>query len=793
MKKTNLVTEYQSAHPLVDKMLKAESFSSPLFNYGKTAFIKRFAEHLPPIHYVARPQLKLGGIRFNPKNYTFISNTYFKKLVLVDVETKKEREIIFPKGSMLREVLWSPDGKWIAVSLEQDLFQEVCLVNAQNLKQIKLSGLFLNSNLSRTVEWITGHQLLLGVRTKNQKNPIAEERQTPTGPVVQESGGIVSQNRTFPDLLKTNEDEASLAHAIEVQLVIYDLKTKKAKALGKPNYYGRVSVSPNGKWILIDTYLRPFSRVVPIGLFARMTEVWSLSGKVVHAFKASGPFENLPIEGVPMGPRSIRWIESEEESLIFAEALDQGDWAVKADFRDELFRLKIGKTKSKKESILKLAQRFAGFDALNEADSYWIIDYERDRQWIRSFWVHKVNGSWMSDLMFSVNENDAYGDPGSPVLFRNEEGRAVIAIDQKSDQKSENEKAIFLSGAGASPEGERPFLRRFVLSTKETETLFHSVHGTYERFAGFLKKDFSEFITAYESQKESPRFLIRKPKENKSRVLFADPNPYQLLSKVKKEVITYERKDGVKLSGILYYPLNYVKGKSYPAILQAYPLEYTDAATAGQVRGSQDQFWTPYHDDMIYNTLNGYFVLDEAQMPIIGHPETKNDTFIEQLVTSAEAAVDALVKRVNVDPKRVGVVGHSYGAYMVANLLTHSSLFSAGVAKSGAYNRTLTPFGFQGERRPLWKAKETYLKMSPFLEVDKVKTPILLIHGMADNNMGTFPMQSERYFDALKGQGVVARMVLLPEESHGYTSRESIGHVMHEVFSWFDRFLKANQ
>jgi dipeptidyl aminopeptidase/acylaminoacyl peptidase len=490
-----------------------------------------------------------------------------------------------------------------------------------------------------------------------------------------------------------------------------------------------------------------------------------------------------------MGPRSIPWIGSEPESLFYAVALDQGNWEVEVPFRDELYRIQVtSKGKAKPELVTKLKHRYAGFSYFDEEASYWISEYERDRQWVTSYWIRKEGSDWTRKTLFSLNENDAYADPGEPVMIRNAMNAPVIAL----DESRAGEKAIFLKGNGASAEGDRPFLRRFVLTDLKSEEWFRSQTGSFERFLTFTDHTFTDFITSYESQTESPRFQIRSRNPAlKPRLLYADKNPYEIFSRVKKEVLTYTRADGVKLSGILHYPLDHDPSKKYPAIIHAYPLEYTDASTAGQVRGSQDKFSVPYHEDLIYNTLRGYFVLDETQMPIIGHPETKNDTFVEQLVSSAKAAVDTLVDRGLVDEKRIGVIGHSYGGYMVANLLTHSKLFAAGIAKSGAYNRTLTPFGFQGERRPLWKARETYLKMSPFLYADQVKTPILLIHGQADNNTGTFPMQSERYFEALKGQGVMARLVLLPEESHGYASIESVKHVLYEMFQWFDRYLKA--
>jgi dipeptidyl aminopeptidase/acylaminoacyl peptidase len=435
---------------------------------------------------------------------------------------------------------------------------------------------------------------------------------------------------------------------------------------------------------------------------------------------------------------------------------------------------------------MKLKNRYAGISYFDEESLIMVHDYERDRQWLTSFLVEKEATKWKTREIFSLSTDDDYNNPGEPLTKRDKNGERVIAIERQGVDRF-----IYLTGAGASPEGERPFLRKMNLKSFETQEIYKSSATSYERCIGLFDENFKTFLTSYESQTESPKFFIREMKNpTQKKLLYADLNPYEILSKIKKEVITYKRADGVLLSGVVYYPLNYKKGKKYPAIIHAYPLEYTDASTAGQVRGSQHHYSIPFREDMIYNALRGYVVLNDAQMPIIGHPQTKNDTFIEQLVSDAKAAVDTLDERGLIDRKKVGVIGHSYGAFMVSHLLTHSDLFATGIAKSGAYNRTLTPYGFQGERRPFWKAKETYMRMSPFMDVDKMKRPILLMHGMADNNAGTLTMQTERYFDALKGQGANARLVMLPEESHGYSSLESITHVLHEIFEWFDTHLK---
>ena len=784
---STLHSTYQKPEPLIDNLVKAGGFSQPVFNWQKTALIKAFFQEMPSIEYVARPQVKLGGARFSPLNYTSISNFYINRLVYFDIAKGKDKNIPFPKDTILREVQWAPNGKKVLISIETELEQQIWILHIPSLKKEKIAKISLNGVLKRTLEWLNDDEVLIGARTEKQKNPLSLKVNAPKGPIIQQAGGVVSQNRTFADLIKSPQDEQLFAEAIETQLVIYNARTKKSKKMGKPSMLNRVSVSPNGKLFIVETLKRPFSTVVPYALFGKKIEIWTRDGKVAHKIHEKGAAENLPIQGVDVGPRSIQWFKSQPQTLVYAEALDKGDWAVQVEHRDELFLMPLpAKGKAKAQSFIKLKNRYAGISFFEDDTVIMVHDYERDRQWLTSFLMENQGKAWNSRVIFSLNTDDDYNNPGEPLTKRDEHGERVIAIDKQG-----SERFIYLTGAGASPEGERPFLRKMSLESFKTEEIYRSSATSYERCVGFFDDSYKTFLTSYESQTESPRYYIREFKNpNQKKLLYADPNPYEILSKIKKEVITYKRADGVLLSGVVYYPLNYKKGKKYPAIIHAYPLEYTDASTAGQVRGSQHRFSIPFREDMAYNALRGYVVLNDAQMPIIGHPETKNDTFIEQLVSDAKAAVDTLDERGLIDRNRVGVIGHSYGAFMVSHLLTHSDLFATGIAKSGAYNRTLTPYGFQGERRPFWKAKETYLRMSPFMDVDKMKKPILLMHGMADNNAGTLTMQTERYFDALKGQGAQARLVMLPEESHGYSSIESVTHVLHEIFSWFDKYLK---
>jgi dipeptidyl aminopeptidase/acylaminoacyl peptidase len=303
-----------------------------------------------------------------------------------------------------------------------------------------------------------------------------------------------------------------------------------------------------------------------------------------------------------------------------------------------------------------------------------------------------------------------------------------------------------------------------------------------------------EVLVRLQSKNEYPNYFIRNIKKKGSPVqLTFFQNPFESIQHVYKELIKYKRADGVELSGTLYLPEGYSREKKekLPLLIWAYPAEYKDKNSAGQTTANPNEFTFPYYGSFVYWVTRGYAVLDDAAFPIVGEGnEEPNDTFIEQLVANAKAAIDAVDAMGYIDRKKVAVGGHSYGAFMTANLLTHSDLFACGIARSGAYNRTLTPFGFQREQRNYWESPQVYDAMSPFMHADKMKTPILLVHGEADNNPGTFTLQTERYFQALKGLGAPARMVILPKESHGYAAKENIFHLLWEQDQFLEKYLK---
>jgi dipeptidyl aminopeptidase/acylaminoacyl peptidase len=760
----------------------------------------------PPISDLSQPMLRLAGLRVNPATNGRHHPQRFVGLSLVDVATGKTRKVTgLPHNPYLSTPEWSPDGKQFAFTNTTTDGIELWLGNAGTASANPVFGVRINAVLGEPVQWMPDSQSLL-VQTIpiNRGNPPAELK-VPDGPVIQESDGQKGPVRTYEDLLQDRHDEDLFEYYATSQLTLLHpphtahLGPIRASiafggaTIGKPALFARVEPSPDGQHFLVTRIHRPFSYILPESDFPREVEVWDRSGKLEYKVASVPLREHVPIEGVITGPRDAEWVPTRPGTLVWVEALDGGDPKTKAPYRDRLMMLSAPFNDQPQE-LVKLEQRFGsppggpgGFGVRtgiewSETGTFLVRDYDRDRRWTRTFLVDSGHPG-QPKLIWERSMRDRYKDPGTPLMRTLANGKHVIRQQGNS---------IFLVGPGASPKGEFPFLDRYNLVTGRSERIFQSADKTFESVVALASDDGSSFITRFESPTDPQNYFLRSAARADKKALTTFPDPAPQLRGVTKQLVTYKRADGVQLSFTLYLPANYKQGERLPTIVWAYPLEFNDAGTAGQVSGS------PYHFTTITGISNvhlllvtqGYAILDSATMPVVGDPETMNNTYVEQIVASAKAAIDKATEMGVTDPNRVGVGGHSYGAFMTANLLAHSDLFRAGVARSGAYNRTLTPFGFQSERRTIWEAPEMYIKVSPFMQADKIKRPILLIHGMADDNSGTFPIQSERMYQAIKGNGGIVRYVQLPYEAHGYLARESTEHTLWEMVNWFDKWVK---
>lgn len=748
----------------------------------------------PPLADLAQPMYRLAGVRVNPKNNGIHNDNSYTEVVLKQVNDGRETKLALPADARVVRFHWSADGRRFALVNRADSAIELWTGDAATGAIRRVPNLALNPVLGGSVAWMPDQASLLVRQIAPDRGPMPEKPLIPAGPRVREGSGLgASSTYEARDVLTGPYDEALFGWFIQSRLALVDVASGKVTPIGRSAMIADFSPAPDGRFFLVETLQKPWSYAHTWDRFAKNVEVWDRDGQVVYALARLPLADQVPIQGVPEGPRDYRWIPTEPATLLWIEALDGGNPANKAEQRDRLVTRQVPPRLAMTE-LYRAPHRITGVSCGERDGLLLVTEYERERRW-RHVTALTADGSKPPRPLWDQSVNDRYADPGAPVMRVRPDGGSVLW------QEGDN---IYMTGDGASPAGDRPFLDRVSLTTLQHERLFRSDADHYERFIGWIDAGAGAFLARRESPTEPPNLLVRTlgarldPAPAAGEALYAgttwpvtnDADPTPELRRVQKKLVTYQRADGTPLAFTLYLPPGYREGTRLPTILYAYPLEYSDPATAGQVSGSDRQFTRLSGPSPLFLALSGYAVLWNTTMPVIGDPETAYDTFVEQLVADAQAAVDKAVDLGVADRDRVGITGHSHGGLMTATLLAHSDIFRAGVARSGAYNHTIRPFGFQSERRTLWQAPDTYVKLSPVMYAPQINEPILIVHGEIDYNPGTIPFQSEKLFEAVRGCGGTARLVMLPYESHGYASREAVEEVLADQLEWFDRYVR---
>lgn len=777
-------TTYQTPPKSIADLFTAPATPSVTFNKDGSMMMILDRTEAPSIEDLAQPELRIGGIRINPAISGPSRAGGFTNIKIKKTRSGEEIQIKgLPSNPKMNGFSLSLDEKYLAFTQTELNGISLWVVDMTTYEAKKLTEPILNQVFGNSVAWLPDNSIVIKAVNPSRggmpKAPLA-----PAGPVIQETSGNAAPSRTYQDLLANPYDETLFAYFMDSQLMKVSLNGSKSP-IGKPAMIKSMDISPDGNYLLIESIQKPFSYLVPADRFPYSVEIWTTAGEMVKTL-AQIPLDEVRPTGFDAtvtGPRGINWRADQAATLYWAEAQDKGDPRVKVAERDIVFTLSAPFTGEKKK-LIGTTLRFGG---ISWSDDSFAILNERwfaSRMEKRSV-INPSNPSQAPKVIIERSSDDLYNDPGSPLFTRNAFGRNVLM------RKGE---LVFMTSEGAGPEGSMPFLSTFNTTTKEQKILWRSQAPYYERVSKVLAADATEFITIKEGTDLQPNYWLINTKKRIAPIqLTSFAHPYESIKGIKKQLVTYKRKDGLNLSAVVYTPQGYDPAKDgrLPVLMWAYPREYKSAADAAQVRGSKYTFTRLSWGSPIYWVTRGYAIMDQTEMPIVGEGDQEpNDFFIEQLVANAEAAIDHIVEMGIGDRNRIAVGGHSYGAFMTANLLSHTNIFAAGIARSGAYNRTLTPFGFQYEQRTYWEAPEVYFNMSPFSFADKVKTPILLIHGEADNNSGTFPIQSERYYNALKGHGATTRLVFLPHESHGYAAKESVLHTLWEMDTWLEKYVK---
>jgi dipeptidyl aminopeptidase/acylaminoacyl peptidase len=783
-------------------VMRAPSPPVPQVSPTEDAILLVFWQDYPPIARVATPFLRLAGVRVEPKNHSRHDTTGGYHITpcatdfeLVHIPGGTQIHIGLPVSACAGKPVWAADGKRFAFVNIAPEAVELWIGDGKTGEVHRVPGAHLNPMLNDGMQWMPDQKTLLVKLVPEGMGSPPPDPIVPSGPSIEETDGKKGESSTYEnrDTLGSKHDEDLFDYYAASQLAFVDAATAGITPVGKPANYESLAPAPDGRHILVSAIHKPYSYVTTYDHFPQEVEVWDAlpgSAMVARTIASLPMADRVPIDGVPLGPRKFSWRPTEPATLVWAEALDGGDWNVKVPARDKIMLLKAP-FNSPAVEIARTEQRYLGFLWSEQPSVALLYEYDANRHWRRTFIIDIDDPQRKPRLLWDLSSDENYADPGDPEERQLANGFKVIRQDGDS---------IYLTAYGSSPEGDRPFLDRLDLKTLKPERLFRSDQTCFEKFLSFTGPDVKTFLTWHQSPADPPNVFARTLGQSVAspagEAVFAStsiaithlPDPAPAVRAIKKRLVKYKREDGLDLSFTLYTPPGYQEGTRVPAILYAYPLDYASASTAGQVVGSQETFTRLWNYQLLL--LAGYAIIDDASFPIIGDPKSAYDTYLDQLVADAKAAVDEAVRLGVADPNRIGVTGHSHGALMTVNLVAHSDLFRAGVATSGSYNKTLTPFGFQSEKRSVWEAPDVYRKVSPFFSADKLKTPLLIVHGADDANPGTTPLQSKALYEAIRGNGGTARLVMLPHEPHLYAAMESNEQLVYEMLRWFDKYVK---
>lgn len=790
---TSTGSQWASPPDPIDRLLDAPAFPAIVLSPDYQWLVELERPAMPAIADLAEPDVAVAGFRLNPRTNGPARHRPYTQMRIKPITAEQTTPIALPEPARIGFLKWSPDGQKLAFTLTQETGLELWVLDLAEGKARSLTPPILNAAYGAPCRWLSNHALICKcIPSDRGSEPIKPT--VPTGPIIEENLGKKTPSRTYTNLLREPHDEVLFEYYVTSTLEVVTLDGQRTLIVA-PSVIDEAEPSPNGEYILLSTLHRPFSYQLPASYFPKRIQVIDRRGHTVHQV-ADLPLADqisTKFDAVRTGPRRVSWRSDRPATLYWVEALDDGDPTNEVPYRDGVYELEAPFSQAPKQ-LWQSQHRYRGVMwGRDELALVWERWY--DSRQVRLWRINPAQPEADPQLLLDRSFEDQYSDPGEPLTMPNHYGRSVLRF-------SPDGNGLYLTGRGASPEGVYPFLDQWDLATGETTRLWQCQDPYFEWVLNLFNGDAQQLITQRQSQTEPPNFYVLnrdypsgEPRSSRThrRPLTHNVDPAPEFAGIQKSLVRYQRADGVQLSATLYLPAGYDPGVNgpLPTIFWIYPEEFKSRELASQVTTAENTFSRPQGTSVLFLLTQGYAVLSSPSLPIIGEGEAEpNDTYVEQLLAGIEAAVEYVVNRGIAERDRLGIGGHSYGAFTTANVLAHSTLFQAGIARSGAYNRTLTPFGFQGEQRTFWEAPDTYIRLSPFTHAAKITAPLLLIHGANDGNAGTYPLQTERFYEALKGLGATVRWVVLPLEDHGYSSREAIGHALWEMVQWYDRYLK---
>ena len=789
-----------------DKNLASLDRISPGGNY----FLIPSTTELSTAELMSQKIYRLAMLKVTPAtNRELDHSTYgIYALKIFSLKDKTSRQVKLPPDSFFSDMVWSPDGKKIAFLAHLPNGTQVWIADAETGTAEALSDAPVMATIaarpqsgrssatpSRMLQWTSdGSLVTLLVPSNRGAEPVLNP--VPAGPIVRHSLDKPTPTRTLPFLLRTPHDADLFRYYTTAQPAIL-ARGRAPQIIGAPAMYLSISVSPDGKYLLTDRIIEPFSYLVGYDAFPHQYEVMDIAGNILATVSKAPAELALRRDGDAGGadlPRDLAWRpDGKGLSFIMTEPRDKkAEGAQEASERQErIMLLELPFAMDRAKVLVSSARRISE------------VSYSRDGRYVFATLAERprAGGKRLQDiaaydltseppqafvLAKGIDPEDVVNLPGTLMTRTTGNGIGYAAV-------SADGQAGFLESPGHKADFKpRPFIDRVIIRTGEKRRVFEGSADMYERPLAALDGDLTHLIVSRESSRKAPDSYLWT-NEGFGENLTNNKDPYPDLTACKRIDFEFQRSDGVTVHGRISLPLNYKEGTRVPAVFWDYPREYgtSEEYARGAITSRNNNAYTPLSflrwSDL---WLTQGYALVYTDIPILGKATAYNDNYLTHLLDSVYGAIRKLDQMGLIDMDRLGHGGHSYGAFATANLLAHSPFFKAGIAGDGAYNRTLTPMTFQQERRYFWEATTTYLEMSPFFYADQINAPLLMYHGGDDDNSGTYLIQSERMMQALTGLGKKAVLYIYPFEAHSPRCKETYLDIWARWIDWFDKYVK---
>ncbi|MEX2182686.1 MAG: DUF305 domain-containing protein [Gemmatimonadaceae bacterium] len=769
------------------------------------------------IRAYGRPHIYLAGVQVDQRasRARSLSTTPKSGLQLADPRTGATRVIQTPAGATISDPVWSPDGARLAYIANFDNASHVFVADVASGRSTQVTRTPLLATLVTEVRFTADGQSLVAVLVPAGRGaaPTHGPDGIEDGPQVRISDGRAKPQRVHASLLEDPHDAALFRYHTTGQLALLDARGRSVRTIGAPAMIRAVDASPDARHLLVTRVVEPFSYLVPASAFGTVQELWDLGGRVVTTL-ATTPLREGPPQfgggvaggggGAPADTsrRALQWPPA-GDGLVYLQNI-VGDNGRASGVRYVHWRAPFGPADT--ATIVSGSARLTNVAWGTDGATIFVNDSgqvaairatDRSRKYPLGRGVTIPGGGGGGGgggFGGGSAPADTVGTGGALATTSGANGQALVLLSRDGQH-------VFVSGErGYGDEwhrrAPRPFTDRLTIETAERSRIFDSRADAYEEVVAPLDPDYTELVFTRQSATTIEDAWHRTVASGLERQLTraVDPGP-EISGAIRRRVTATRPRDGTVIWVEVTLPRGWQPGERLPGILWFYPREYVSAETYARSRHSTNINRFPIVPALrpasaIQLWVSQGYALINPDIPIFGDTGRMNDNFTRDLPENLDAVLDAMVDSGFVDRDRMGIGGHSYGAFGTVNAMTLVPFFKAGIAGDGMYNRTLTPFGFQTERRNFFEARETYLDMSPFLRADRLAGALLLYHATEDQNVGTAPLASTRMMAALQGLGKTAALYMYHYEGHSVATYESDLDMWARWFAWFDVYVK---